>query len=72
MKKIRFLTQDIPEIDQQILALSEELRRLLAREEQLAIKIANSDTFSDLEVIIAELNESYHRKGEIENSLKTD
>ncbi|MFC6648324.1 hypothetical protein [Paenibacillus rhizoplanae] len=70
IEKIRFLTQDIPEIDQQILALSEELRRLLAREEQLAIKIANSDTFSDLEVIIAELNESYHRKGEIENSLK--
>ena len=69
VEQIRFITQDIPEIEAEILGLDSELKKLLSREDELTNKIAKSDTFKDLEVIITELNENYQRKGEIENSL---
>lgn len=69
VEKIRFITQDIPGIESEISMLNSSLKSLLTKEEELAIKIAKSDTFKDLENIIAELNENYRRKGEIDNSI---
>ncbi|WP_043978137.1 DUF2326 domain-containing protein [Priestia megaterium] len=69
IEKIRFITQDVPEIESEIAKLQNYLKELLSKEEKLATKIAKSDTFKDLEIIITELNENYQRKGEIENSL---
>ncbi|MGE7586488.1 DUF2326 domain-containing protein [Peribacillus sp. NPDC101480] len=69
VEKIRFITQDIPEIESEISSLESKLKRFLSQEKELAIKIAKSDTFKDLEIIITELNEVYQRKGEIENTL---
>jgi uncharacterized protein YydD (DUF2326 family) len=69
VEKIRFITQDIPDIESEISALHNSLKKLLSQEEELTTKIAKSDTFKDLEAIINELNENYQRKGEIENSI---
>ncbi|KAB2490071.1 DUF2326 domain-containing protein [Priestia endophytica] len=69
IEKIRFITQDVPEIESEIAELEKSLKELLSKEEKLTTKIAKSDTFKDLEIIITELNENYQRKGEIENSL---
>lgn len=69
VEKIRFISQDIPDIDSEISELHSGLKKLLSREEELTTKIAKSDTFKDLEIIIGELNENYQRKGEIENSI---
>lgn len=69
VEKIRFITQDIPAIEAEISSLNINLNKLLALEEELATKIAKSDTFKDLEKIIDELNNHHQRKGEIENSL---
>ncbi len=69
VEKIRFITQDIPEIEGTISILNDDLKKLLMEEKTLTTKIAKSDTFKDLELIITELNENYQRKGEIENSL---
>ncbi|MCP1157001.1 DUF2326 domain-containing protein [Bacillus infantis] len=69
VEKIRFITQDIPEIDKEILDLNTHLKVLLTVEKTLTTKISRSDTFKDLELIITELNENYKKKGEIENSI---
>ncbi|EMX0192992.1 DUF2326 domain-containing protein [Bacillus cereus] len=69
VEKIRFITQDIPGIEEELLDLNSTLENLLYKEKELAAKIAKSDTFKDLEVIITALNENYQRKGEFENAL---
>ncbi|MET3696659.1 uncharacterized protein YydD [Bacillus oleivorans] len=69
LEKIRFLTQDIPEIELEITRLQQNLQNLLFKEKTLTNKIAKSDPFSELESIIVQLNENYHRKGEIENLI---
>ncbi|MGZ0054185.1 DUF2326 domain-containing protein [Bacillus cereus] len=69
VEKIRFITQDIPNIETEISGLNDNLKNLLSKEKELTNKIAKSDTFKDLENIITELNENYRRKGEIDNSI---
>lgn len=69
VEKIRFITQDIPEIEKTISQLNIDLNKLLNVEKELTTKLAKSDTFKDLELIITDLNENYQRKGEIENSI---
>ncbi|KQO18051.1 DUF2326 domain-containing protein [Paenibacillus sp. Leaf72] len=69
VEKIRFISQELPEIYMEINKLNEELNILLSAEVDLINKVTKSDTFSDLEKIISDLNENYRQKGEIENSI---
>lgn len=68
-EKARFITQDLPQIDSQIENETANLRLTLALEEALAIKISRSDSFDELESLIADLNERYRQKGEFENII---
>ncbi|QTH41658.1 DUF2326 domain-containing protein [Cohnella sp. LGH] len=69
VEKIRFISQELPEIHDQINNLNEELKTLLSTEVELTSSVTKTDTFSDLEKIISELNENYRRKGEVEHSI---
>ncbi|EAF2586913.1 DUF2326 domain-containing protein, partial [Listeria monocytogenes] len=66
IEKIRFIIQDIPEIDMDLEKHKQKLSTLLVQEKELALKISNSDTFKDLEKIIEDLNSNSHKKGELE------
>jgi len=46
------------------------LKRLLADEKKLAIIIAKSDSFEELEAVIIQLNEKFQKKGEYENIIQ--
>ncbi|EAG5591013.1 DUF2326 domain-containing protein [Listeria monocytogenes] len=69
IEKIRFIIQDIPEIDMDLEKHKQKLSTLLVQEKELALKISNSDTFKDLEKIIEDLNSNSHKKGELEKTL---
>ncbi|EQA3584228.1 TPA: DUF2326 domain-containing protein [Enterococcus faecalis] len=69
IEKIRFIIQDVPEIDVDLEILKNELSILLIQEKDLTLKISNSDTFKDLEKIIEDLNMNSQKKGELEKSL---
>lgn len=69
IEKIRFIIQDIPEIEEELIKLKSELNSLLAKEKELTLKISSSDTFKDLEKIIEELNSNSQKKGEFEKLL---
>jgi len=69
VEKIRFITQDLPEIESEISEYESVLSELLKEEKGLSEKIIKSDTFADLESIIEELTKSYQRKGELESAL---
>ena len=69
VEKIRFIIQDIPAINDELKQVQIRLNDLLTTERELTKKIANSDTFQDLELIINEMNSTYQKKGELEKSI---
>jgi uncharacterized protein YydD (DUF2326 family) len=68
--KIRFITKDLPKIDEQLTAQREYLKRLLAEETELSTVIIQSDSFDVLEQLIVELNTKYQKKGDYENTVR--
>lgn len=69
VQKIKFVTQELPTIDNKIKNKNKELSKLLNIERDLSEKITQSDTFEELEGIIQDLNDLFKRKGEYENII---
>lgn len=68
--KIRFISQDLPKIDEQLKEQRDRLNRLLTVEIKLSAAITQTDSFEVLEKLIAELNTRHKMKGEYESRLK--
>ena len=69
IEKIKFITQDLPEVEAKILDEKKKLSKSLQTEKELTKKISKSDSFEELERIISELTERYRRKGEYETII---
>jgi len=67
--KIRFIVQDLPEIETKLAMHREQLRLLLLEETELSARITQCDSFEVLEHLISDLNARYQKKGEYENTL---
>ena len=68
--KVRFIIQDLPKIDAQLVVQREQLSLLLAEEAASTTAIIQSDSFDVLEQLISELNAKYQMKGEYDNALR--
>ncbi|KYZ65304.1 DUF2326 domain-containing protein [Bacillus thuringiensis] len=69
LEKIRYITQDLPNLELEIEQNNQNLEKELANEKYLTNKLSSSDTFSDLESIISDLTNNHQKLGELENSL---
>ena len=69
VEKISFITKELPSLSDRIESEKKTLKALLNDEKELSQKISKSDSFNDLEKIIAEINEKYRLKGEYENII---
>lgn len=69
-EKVRYIAKDLPRLESDIKAKSEQLSRLLKQEAELSTTISRSDSFAELEKLILELNEKYRKKGEFENVIQ--
>lgn len=69
IEKVRYISQDLPEIMSKLKDSQEELSLLLSQEKALTNKVAKGDSFEELEKIIFELNEKYRLKGEYESII---
>ncbi|WP_375005011.1 DUF2326 domain-containing protein [Bacillus velezensis] len=69
LEKIRYITQDLPDLESEIERHNQNLEKELANERYLTKKLSASDTFSDLESIISDLTNNHRKLGELENSL---
>ncbi|MCD8777377.1 DUF2326 domain-containing protein [Mammaliicoccus sciuri] len=69
LEKIKYITQDLPELEIQIAEYNKELTEKLSTEKELSKKLSSSDTFDDLEHLISELNENYRKLGEFEGNI---
>lgn len=68
-EKVAFITQELPGLESKIREKSTELKSLRAQEREIAGNITRSDSFDELERVIAELNEKYRKKGEYEKTI---
>lgn len=69
VEKVKYISQDLPDLSQKLKASREELAMFLKEEKELTEKVAKGDSFEELEKIIFELNEKYRVKGEYESII---
>lgn len=69
-EKIKFISKELPQLENEISRKEEQLKQLLKQEKELAHLISKSDTFEDLEKLIGDLNQKYRQKGEYENIIQ--
>lgn len=69
-EKKKFISNELPVLESKIEKNSIQLNKLLGQEQELSQIISKSDSFEELEVLIAELNEKYRLKGEYENIVQ--
>ena len=62
IEKVKYISQDLPELIQKLQDSQEELSILLRKEKELTDEVAKGDSFEELEKIIFELNEKYRIK----------
>lgn len=67
--KKAFVAQELPSILEEIESLSAEIERMKEKEVVMAEKVLKSDTYEELEGIIAQLSELSRRKGEFESYI---
>lgn len=70
IEKIKYITTELPDINLEIDALQNLLKRLLAIEAQTAAEINESNTIEDLQSVIKKLNEAYERKGALDEQAR--
>ncbi len=69
-EKVKFISKELPQLENEINNKNEQLKKLLKQEKELSNLIAKSDTFEDLQELINDLNEKYRQKGEYENIIQ--
>lgn len=69
LQKVKFITEELPELEKEIQSSEINIKKLLEDEKVLTEKIARSDSFAQFEKIVAEINEKYRQKGEYESII---
>lgn len=69
-EKLSYITKEIPELEDRILAVKFELTKLQNLELNLTEKLQKSGIAADLEKIIQELTKQYERKGNLEEQRR--
>ncbi|GHE80133.1 DUF2326 domain-containing protein [Thalassotalea profundi] len=69
LEKISFVTEELPNIQEQLIKINTEIQFNLSEEVVYADKLRKADIHKELEEIIKELNAKYERKGTLEEKL---
>lgn len=69
-EKAKFITKELPSLNQSLSEKNNTLKQLLAEEKKLTTAISKSDSFEELEKVIAELTEKHRKKGEFESIIQ--
>tara|TARA_R110000850_G_scaffold84784_3_gene181972 strand:+ start:3261 stop:4982 length:1722 start_codon:yes stop_codon:yes gene_type:complete len=68
-ERISYISKELPSLEEKIRKKDADLKRLLRRERELAELVSKSDSFEELEIMIANLNAKYRDKGEYESII---
>jgi uncharacterized protein YydD (DUF2326 family) len=70
VEKVRFITQELPNLEKTLVLKRNYLQNMLVEEKKLSIKVVQTDSFEMLEQIVADLNEKFRKKGEYEKTIQ--
>lgn len=70
IEKVRFITEELPELEQKLSNQENQLKRLRIEEVRLTNLLTHTSSFKELEALIIDLNEKFKKKGEYENIIK--
>jgi uncharacterized protein YydD (DUF2326 family) len=70
VEKAKFITKELPFLNDALAKKNEHLKYLLFEEQNLSKIISKSDSFEGLEKLIIEMNEKYRKKGEYESIIQ--
>ena len=70
VEKVKFITQELPKLENNIALKNNQLKTLLSEEKRLTSLVSKMDIHDELEKLIAELNEKFRKKGEYENIIQ--
>jgi uncharacterized protein YydD (DUF2326 family) len=70
-KKIQFIIEELPSIEQELNTKKVQLGLFVDREKELVEKINNTGLLEDLQKIISDLNNYYERKGVLEEQKRS-
>jgi len=68
--KLKFISKDVPAIQNEIEDLKKQLSLELQNEEIIGSKLSNSGSLSDYELLVEELNTKFEKKGQFEEKLE--
>ena len=68
--KIKYIIEDLPNLEKVLNALHEELTSLLEKEKSLTSTVQKFGALEELEIIIGKLNRKYEQKGAYEEQLR--
>jgi len=69
-EKIKFVTQELPNIENELSKQKKQLNHYLSEEKQLSEKLYKTGAIEDLQIIIIELNKLHERKGSLEEQKR--
>src|SRR5690606_8359773 len=69
-EKIKYVTNELPELEQKLKSLNAELLSFRKQENDLTTKLQKTGVAEDLEIIVGELNKQYERKGNLEEQKR--
>jgi len=64
-EKVKFITQELPELEQKINSLKRQLADFLLQEKNLSERLAKTNVVGELQETISELNKLYELKGNL-------
>lgn len=70
VEKVKFITKELPDLNNSIEDKQRHLKLQLNEEKRISSLIVKSDSFEELEVLIAELSEKNRKKGEYESTIQ--
>jgi uncharacterized protein YydD (DUF2326 family) len=69
-EKLNFITKELPILQDEIVSTNEQITLSLKEEQELVLKLKKSGITKDLEKIVAELNQQFEKKGELEEQKR--
>lgn len=69
--KLKFMTEELPDLEEEIRSKSSIQANLIVQEKQLSEKLVKSGAIEDLQTIIEELNSFYEKKGKLEEQKRS-
>ncbi|MBK1855492.1 DUF2326 domain-containing protein [Verrucomicrobiaceae bacterium 5K15] len=70
LEKKKYITNELPSLESELLGLNKQLEDYLSQEKALAASISKSDTMNEFQSVVLKLNQSYESKGSLEEQKR--